>query len=129
MKNLNQKILKAIKSTRDSGQQEYAHDDDNVFANFERVASVLNITREKSLMVYLLKHIDGIAAYVNGHESQREDVRGRLTDVIVYSMLLWGMIEEGEQKHPDIDEEVSAEVQWRRSKDVPGLMEYGERER
>jgi len=45
-------------------------------------------------MIYLLKHVDGIKAYVNGHKSQREDVRGRITDIIVYLMLLWGMIEE-----------------------------------
>ena len=45
-------------------------------------------------MTYMLKHIDGIAAYVKGHKSQREDVTGRITDCIVYLMLLWGMIEE-----------------------------------
>tara|TARA_Y100000310_G_C20509786_1_gene728235 strand:+ start:671 stop:823 length:153 start_codon:yes stop_codon:yes gene_type:complete len=45
-------------------------------------------------MVYLLKHVDGITAYIEGHKSQREDVRGRIKDAIVYLMLLWGMIEE-----------------------------------
>ena len=49
-------------------------------------------------MVYLLKHIDGISSFVNGHQSQREDVRGRITDVIVYLCLLWGMIEKEENK-------------------------------
>jgi|TARA_R100001530_G_scaffold131243_1_gene102779 hypothetical protein len=47
-------------------------------------------------MVYLLKHIDGITAYLAGHKSQREDVRGRIKDAIVYLMLLWAMIEERE---------------------------------
>ena len=45
-------------------------------------------------MTYFLKHVDGISAYVKGHESQREDVTGRITDCIVYLMLLWGMIQE-----------------------------------
>ena len=45
-------------------------------------------------MTYMLKHIDGISAYVKGHQSQREDVTGRITDCIVYLMLLWGMIKE-----------------------------------
>ena len=49
-------------------------------------------------MVYLLKHIDGISSFVNGHKSQREDIRGRITDAIVYLCLLWGMIEETESK-------------------------------
>ena len=68
-----------------------------MFANFERVANTLDISKEKALMVYLLKHIDGIVSYIEGHQSQREDVRGRLTDVIVYTMLLWGMVEESER--------------------------------
>jgi len=83
-----------ISKTRKSGQNEYAHEEDNVFANFDRIADALDTTREKVLMTYLLKHVDGIKAYVNGYKSQREDVRGRLADIIVYSMLLWGMIEE-----------------------------------
>ena len=82
-----------MSQTRKSGQSEYAHDKNNVFANFDRVAKALNSTREKVLLTYLLKHIDGIIAYVNGHQSQREDVRGRITDVIVYLMLLWGMVD------------------------------------
>jgi len=45
-------------------------------------------------MTYLLKHVDGVVSYVDGHKSQREDVRGRLTDIIVYAMLFWGMVED-----------------------------------
>ena len=82
--------------TRDAGQREYAQSDDNVFANFERVGKSINSTREKVLMVYLLKHIDGISAYVKGHKSQRETVTGRITDAMVYLMLLWGMVVEDE---------------------------------
>ena len=89
---ISEEILPKIKAARDAGQREYAQDEDNVFANFERVADTLKISREKVLMVYLLKHIDGISAYTKGHKSQREDVRGRLTDAIVYLMLLWSMV-------------------------------------
>ena len=81
---------------RAAGQKEYARKNENAFANFERVGDNLGISREKVLLVYLLKHIDGISAYVEGHKSQREDVRGRITDVIVYLCLLWGMVEEND---------------------------------
>ncbi len=91
MQSLMQSLLKQVLKTRDDGQKEYAHDIDNVFANFERVANTLNIPREKVLMTYLLKHIDGIVAYVDGHKSQREDVSGRIVDAIVYLCLLHGM--------------------------------------
>ena len=79
---------------REAGQKEYARKQSNAFANFERVAEYTDSSREKVLMVYLLKHIDGISSFVNGHKSQREDVRGRITDAIVYLCLLWGMVEE-----------------------------------
>ena len=98
MNQLMDRIQAEIKSTRESGQKEYAHNIDNVFANFERVGNSLDISREKALTVYLLKHIDGVMAYLKGHRSQREDVRGRITDIIVYLMLLWGMIEENEDR-------------------------------
>ena len=91
-------IWKQVQQARDDGQKEYAHTDDNVFANFDRVGSQLSIAPEKTLMVYLLKHIDGITAYIAGHKSQREDVRGRIKDAIVYLMLLWAMVEERNEK-------------------------------
>jgi hypothetical protein len=78
---------------REEGQKEYARKSDNAFANFERVGENLGIPREKVLLVYLLKHIDGICSFAEGHKSQREDVRGRITDVIVYLCLLWGMVD------------------------------------
>ena len=87
--------LKQILKTRDEGQKEYARDVDNVFANFERVGKYINVSKEQVLMVYLLKHIDGIMAYINGHKSQREGVEGRITDAIVYLLLLRGMVDNG----------------------------------
>ena len=94
MHNLMDSIIKEVTLVRGEGQKEYAHDEKDVFANFNRVANLLEEDRKKVLMTYMLKHIDGIAAYVKGHKSQREDVTGRITDCMVYLMLLWGMIEE-----------------------------------
>lgn len=77
----------------EAGQKEYAHDPMNPFANFERVGQALGLPREKVLLVYLLKHIDGIVAWANGHRLQRESVRGRIVDAIVYLALLAAMDE------------------------------------
>ena len=96
LKYLIEKIFLQIQNTRESGQKEYARKTDNAFANFERIGTNLSLTREKVLLVYLLKHIDGICAYIEGHKSQRENVKGRITDVIVYLCLLWGMVEDNE---------------------------------
>jgi hypothetical protein len=89
-----QSQIKQILQTRDDGQKEYARDINNVFANFQRVGEYVDISQEQVLMVYLLKHIDGIMAYINGHKSQREGVEGRITDAIVYLLLLKGMVDD-----------------------------------
>ena len=81
---------------RAAGQKEYARKSNNAFANFERISENLDIKREEVLLTYMLKHVDGVCAYVKGHKSQREDVRGRITDIIVYLCLLWGMVEQNE---------------------------------
>lgn len=83
--------------TRDAGQKEYAHDNDQVFANFMRLANQLKLDRKQILWVYLQKHLDGILAHINGHKSQRENVRGRIKDARVYLALLRGMIEEDDK--------------------------------
>jgi len=98
MEQLIKETLNDVICTRDAGQKEYARTEDNVFANFERVANHIGITREQVLLTYLLKHTDGITAYVNGHKSQREDVYGRIIDSIVYLLLLRGMCYE-ENEH------------------------------
>jgi len=98
MAKLIDRIFTKIQKTREAGQKEYARNEDNAFANFERVAEQLNISKTKVLMTYLLKHIDGINSYTNGHKSQREDITGRLTDAIVYLCLLWGMISDKKAK-------------------------------
>jgi hypothetical protein len=84
-----------IKAVRADGQAEYAGKGQSAFANFERLANDLNLTPEKVLWVYAMKHRDGIANYLNGHTSQREDVTGRIKDLIVYLFLLWGLVEQG----------------------------------
>ena len=89
-------IFDSILKMHKEGQKEYAHDEDNVFANFDRIADQTNTDRKFVLWIYLMKHIDGIAAYINGHKSQREDVRGRKTDALVYLIILWAMINKDE---------------------------------
>ena len=90
-------IFQNVVQMHTEGQKEYAMDEDNVFANFERIAEQTGFNKEMVLWIYLMKHIDGIASYLRGHKSQREDVTGRLTDAIVYLCILWGMIDKGDK--------------------------------
>ena len=98
MNNNHNEIIK----THTEWQKEYARSTDNVFANFERIANDMHLTREMVLWIYLYKHIDGIKAYIEGHDSQREDVRGRITDAIVYLKILWGMINDNVNKYEEV---------------------------
>ena len=90
------RVFKDCQGTREQGQKEYAHDEQNALANFERTGKDLGIPREKVLWIFMKKHLDGVLAWINGHRSQREDVRGRIKDVIVYLILLWAMVEDDE---------------------------------
>jgi len=91
---MEEEIIPNLMRTRDAGQKEYAHEQGDVFANFKRVAKSIDSDMKKVLWVYFLKHVDGISAHIKGHKSQREDVRGRITDAMVYLALLWGMVVE-----------------------------------
>lgn len=80
-------------AVRKVGQAEYAHASDNCFDNFDRLSYQLQLSRQQILWVYAQKHLDGIVAHINGHTSQREDVRGRIKDARMYLALLWAMVE------------------------------------
>lgn len=89
--------------TREQGQKEYSHEESNAFMNFQRVAKDLGLDQKEVLWVYLRKHLDGIVAYIKGHKSQREDVRGRIKDARVYLVLLRGMIEDEEAESKEAE--------------------------
>ncbi len=83
-----------IMALRRAGPKEYAHDSSSPFANFERAEDDTGVDAKKVLWIFAMKNKDGIAAYIKGHTSQREDVRGRINDLIVYLLLLRGKINE-----------------------------------
>jgi hypothetical protein len=83
-----------IKAVRADGQKEYAHEGESFDANFQRIGARLGMEPATVLYVYLSKHMDGIASFLKGHTSQREDVTGRIKDAITYLFLMWGIIHE-----------------------------------
>lgn len=89
-----EEIQREERAVREDGQREYAHDESNAFRNFEQAGIELGIPREQVLWILLKKHLDGILAWIRGHRSQREDVRGRIKDARMYLALLWGMAAE-----------------------------------
>lgn len=98
LKNVMMQMFQECMELREAGQKEYAHDVNEAFSNFNKLAEELCLDRKQILWVYAKKHIDGIVSYINGHKSQREDVRGRINDLVVYMNILRGMIEEEESR-------------------------------
>jgi hypothetical protein len=89
-------VFVECRALRVAGQKEYAHEDTNAFANFEDDAKESGVSRETVLTIFANKHWRGIRAWVRGHKSQRENVRGRIDDMIVYLCLLRGMADEND---------------------------------
>lgn len=89
--------MKELEAVREDGQKEYAHSEDRPFRNFEALTEELGIPREAVCWVYLKKHLDGVLAYLNGHRSQREPVKGRFKDLHMYLYLLEFMLQEDEE--------------------------------
>lgn len=84
----------AIDKLREAGHKEYVHDDSRPFRNFEDTGSKMGVSRYKAWYLMASKHWDGVTAYVGGHQSQREDVEGRINDLIMYLILLKAMVME-----------------------------------
>lgn len=95
---MQEKFEDEVMTVRAEGQKEYAHEESNAFANFQRAAADLAIDAKAVCWIFAMKHRDGIAAWLKGHRSQREHVTGRIKDLIVYLFILWAMIEEDEEK-------------------------------
>ena len=106
-----ERVFAECNAVRGEGQKEYARRDDSAFANFERIAERLGLDRKQVLMVYFEKHVDGVHSHIEGHTSQREDVRGRIKDAITYLCLLRGMIDEDEGETAYVREKSDAGFQ------------------
>jgi hypothetical protein len=87
-------LFEDVMKMRDTKGKEHANSADR-FGNFNRLASRLDMPREKVLLVYLTKHMDSIDSYVvNSKTFSTETIRGRIVDAITYLTLLAGMIQE-----------------------------------
>ena len=69
-----------------------------MFDDFIKTAELTGTTPGMVLYTFLNKHMRGIGSFIRGYKSQRENVKGRIKDAIVYLFLLWAMVEEEEYK-------------------------------
>lgn len=89
-----QKFLEECLDTMQKKGDAYAGKDQDRFANFNKLAAKLDMSREKILMVYMQKHLDAIESFIRGEYADPEPISGRVKDVINYLLILAGMIKE-----------------------------------
>ena len=72
---------------------DYAGDDD-ALANFKRQAAALGLKPEQVWAVFAGKHWEAVMTYCREGEVQSEPIKGRIHDIILYSYLLMGLVDE-----------------------------------
>lgn len=92
-------ILQEAKETRTGKGRDYTRDSDDALANFKRCGERIGVTPQKALLIYMSKHSDAIETYIKtGGQSESEPIKTRIIDNINYLLLLWGLIEEENER-------------------------------
>jgi len=92
------KYYQKMVSMRSTKGKEYANHDTDRLANFKEIAQEIGISPEAVLLVYSKKHGRAIDNYCKtGNSYSEENIKGRITDRILYDFLLLGLIEDKEK--------------------------------
>lgn len=107
--------------------QDYTQKSQDALKNFKTVAERTGLTAKQVLGVYMMKHQDAIASFIE-HDGQLESepIKERIIDNINYLTLLWGLIVEDEQRERTEDKETSEKTLGRTGMDSGRLRENGE---
>jgi len=82
-----------------SKREDYTRGDEDVLANFKNVAKSTGLRPDQVLLVYAQKQFDAVANYVKtGGQSESEPIKERISDVLNYMELLWGLINDPEEQ-------------------------------
>ncbi len=92
-------VLEQVIKMKDTKGKEYANNDGERFANFNRLAAMLDMTNIQVAWIYLAKHLDSISSYCRtGQTFSSEPIEGRIVDAITYLTLIAGMIHEKDSR-------------------------------
>lgn len=106
---LTSQLLDKAKAIADAKRPGYTIGSEDVLANFKRVAQASGMSTGQCNLVYLLKHLDSIKAFIlNPDLPQAEPIEERYADLINYVLLNFCiMVEEREQdtRKVEVDED------------------------
>ena len=104
---LSDEFLAECKNIQVEKGREYTVDSSDKFKNFKSIGERLGMDAKMVALVYMLKHMDSIRAYILSGKEGSEGLKGRCQDLVNYAIMLWAMdYEEKEyiKLEKDIDE-------------------------
>ena len=104
---LSDEFLAECKNIQVEKGREYTVDSSDKFKNFKSIGDRLGMDAKMGALVYMLKHMDSIRAYILSGKEGSEGLKGRCQDLVNYAIMLWAMdYEEKEyiKLEKDIDE-------------------------
>lgn len=93
MKEIETIVASKVARIRETKGKEYATDEDTL-ADFFEVAAEAGITPLQCWLTYVQKHQRAISTFVREGSTKSEAIEDRVTDVIVYHVLLIGLLED-----------------------------------
>lgn len=83
-----------VRDINSSKGNEYASEDE-ALANFYNRAEEYGVDPKVVCGIFLGKHVDAVKAFIRTGDVRSEPIEGRIHDVILYSVLLLGLVEDG----------------------------------
>lgn len=91
-------LIAECRGMRDSKGPEYSGLKDRL-ANFKEAAKDFGVSPLVICGIFKDKHDRAVKCYARGEYRGSEPIRGRIVDAIVYNVLMYGLIVEGEGKN------------------------------
>ena len=102
---LSDEFLAECKNIQVEKGREYTVDSSDKFKNFKSIGQRLDLDAKMVALVYMLKHMDSIRAYILSGKEGSEGLKGRCQDLVNYAIMLWAMDHE-EKAFEKLDKEI-----------------------
>jgi|TARA_R100000995_G_scaffold84368_1_gene62816 hypothetical protein len=104
---LSDEFLQECKNIQIEKGREYTVDSADKFKNFKSIGDRLELDAKMVALVYMLKHMDSIRAYILSGKEGSEGLKGRCQDLVNYAIMLWAMDHE-EKEYSKLNKDIEA---------------------
>jgi len=104
---LSDEFLAECKDIQVEKGREYTVDSSDKFKNFKSIGDRLGMDAKTVALVYMLKHMDSIRAYILSGKEGSEGLKGRCQDLVNYAIMLYAMDYE-EKEYIKLEKDIDA---------------------